>query len=498
MINKISLENFKGFKQIKNMDIKPVTILCGTNSCGKSSILQSINLIRQTLENQDPKQPLLLNGRFVHLGAFKNIIFQHDMNENVSFEFSFKITRKMRLGVRPYYFILSEMRPEKSNRSSQIVDYYVHYKTSLKTTEKKSGGAYMRRPIRVSYCSFKVEAIDQNEEVIPGGFFEISHVRGNSYNLKWGNIRDRFRHFEDEGYVERISGEELGIVEFLNIFPSFVKYSGEKEKRSLRTITFLFHRAYSFLRDIFLSYTYIGPLREEPSRRYIYEEEVKEIGIKGENAAYFYFAEQDKSIENHYFYDNTNDSFVLKRKIRLSSAVQNWLDNMDIKNFKPKPLQEIIYLTLISSLSKKTRVNIADVGFGVSQIFPIILEGLRMPKGNTLLLEQPEIHLHPKMQMQMADYFIALALSGKKVIVETHSDHVVNRLVRRIVEDESGQLKDLIGICFIKPTESGAVFEEINIDSNQGITNWPVDFFDQTATEQEKIMRAGLKKRKKL
>jgi len=249
---------------------------------------------------------------------------------------------------------------------------------------------------------------------------------------------------------------------------------------------------------MFFSYTYIGPLREEPSRRYIYEEEVKEIGIKGENAAYFYFVEQDNPVEDHYFYNDANGSFALKKKIKLASAVQDWLDKMDIKNFKPKPLQEIIYLTLISSLSKKTRVNIADVGFGVSQIFPVILEGLRMPKGNTLLLEQPEIHLHPKMQMQMADYFISLALSGKKLIVETHSDHVVNRLVRRIVEDESGQLKDLIGICFIKPTESGAVFEEINVDSNQGITNWPVDFFDQTATEQEKIMRAGLKKRKKL
>ncbi len=163
---------------------------------------------------------------------------------------------------------------------------------------------------------------------------------------------------------------------------------------------------------------------------------------------------------------------------------------------KVSPTNEIIYLNLNSSSAEKTRVSIADVGFGVSQIFPIVLEGLRMPKGNTLLLEQPEIHLHPNLQMQMADYFISLALSNKRVIVETHSDHIINRLVRRIIEDQKFSLKDLIGIYFIKPTEKGSEYEEVCIDDKRGIINWPIDFFDQTALEQEKILQAGLKKRK--
>ena len=145
-----------------------------------------------------------------------------------------------------------------------------------------------------------------------------------------------------------------------------------------------------------------------------------------------------------------------------------------------------------------TRIDISQVGFGVSQMFPIVLEGLRMEKGNTLLLEQPEIHLHPNLQMQMADYFISLALSGKRVMAETHSDHIINRLVRRIVEDETLNLKDLIAIYFIKPSEHGSVYEEINIDDTKGITNWPIDFFDQAANEQLRIMQAGLKKRKNL
>jgi predicted ATPase len=121
-----------------------------------------------------------------------------------------------------------------------------------------------------------------------------------------------------------------------------------------------------------------------------------------------------------------------------------------------------------------------------------------MPKTNTLMLEQPEIHLHPDLQMQMADYFIALALSSKRVIVETHSEYIVNRLVRRIVEDDTNKYRDLIGIYFIRPSENGSEIDEICVDENHGIVNWPKDFFDQAALEQERILKAGLNKRKQM
>lgn len=88
--------------------------------------------------------------------------------------------------------------------------------------------------------------------------------------------------------------------------------------------------------------------------------------------------------------------------------------------------------------------NIVDVGFGVSQILPIITQGLNMQKEETFILEQPEIHLHPKMQMKMADFILSLALSEKNVIAETHSDHIINRLCRRIMENE--ELRNIVNI----------------------------------------------------
>lgn len=512
MIGKISLENFKSFSSLDNLDIKPITILCGTNSCGKSSILQSILLLKQTIECQNTNQTLLLNGRFVHLGVFDNVVFQKDSENALTFDINFSIkgTDTFQLKSQPSFpisFIIEDLfdleiyyrsKAHKNKEYKHSIDhnteYHFHYRISLKNLENRSG-KHSLKPLIVESIIFDSNA-QINNDIVMGVSFDMNLKDGDKdiYDVTWKNAQ--FRRYYEKGNK---SGKVTAHIEFANFLPISINALNNIDEHSNNSpLPLIFNRLNFVFQGLFSTYRYIGPLREEPSRRYIYEDEIIEIGVKGENAAYIYLSEQDKNITNHFFYDIQNDSFIQKQNPKLSEAVEYWFDLMNIKGFKPEPSNEIIYLNLNSNSSANTRVNIADVGFGVSQIFPIVLEGLRMPIRNTLLLEQPEIHLHPKVQMQMADYFISLALSDKKVIAETHSDHIINRLVRRIVEDESGNLSKMIGIYFIKATPNGAIFEEVNIDDCKGITNWPVDFFDQVATEQEKIMLAGLKKRKAL
>ncbi len=299
--------------------------------------------------------------------------------------------------------------------------------------------------------------------------------------------------------VEKRKDSIESSIEFINLLPRHlgrIKHTGKEiDFRIINDLSIIFNYTNLFLKEIFNSYTYIGPLRGVPERRYIYEDEVLEIGTKGENAAYIYYTELDNIIDNYFIYDNKRNTFLKRKDKKLEYGINEWLNLLSIKGFKVEEFNEVIRLNLNSSFTDKTIVNIADVGFGVSQIFPIILEGLRVKKDSTLLLEQPEIHLHPNLQMQLADFFISLVLSNKRVIIETHSDHIINRLVRRIVEDKTNTLNDLIGIYFFKQTEEGTKAEEICIDEKHGIINWPDDFFDQTAREQELIIRAGLKKR---
>ncbi|MBD1936492.1 AAA family ATPase [Microcoleus sp. FACHB-68] len=511
MLENISLKNFKAFSSLEDLDIKPITILSGTNSCGKSSLLQSILLLKQTLESQSLNQTLLLNGRFVRLGTFENIIFQKKPENKVELKFSFAIRREdfpKNLGKRilPLTIFLRELFPwESSSKNSRDkeIEYFISYKVVLKTIKTKSK-KYKLKPVLIDEIELITRTIGKEKEVMSESYIKANHKDGDCYDLFWENVKKRFYYSRaSEGDAEELEnkGQKTVEIEFSNLFPTGISSQEAEEVRpkssSYRDAYIVLRRANDFLQSLLSSYSYIGPLREEPSRRYIYENEIIEIGNKGENAAYIYLSESEQLISGHYYYNSINDSFEKEeKKLKLSEAVQKWLNLMNIKKFSPEPQQEIIYLNLNASPLDSTRVSIADVGFGVSQVFPIVLEGLRMPRGSTLLLEQPEIHLHPNLQMDMADYFISLALSGKRVIVETHSDHIINRLVRRIVEDETSQLSQLIKIYFVGLTENGSLCEEICIDETLGIVNWPDSFFDQVAKEQQKIMLAGLKKRK--
>jgi predicted ATPase len=477
MIQDITLENFKGFKRLDQLNIKPITILCGTNSSGKSSILQSILLLKQTLDSKNNNQTLLLNGRFVHLGTFENIIYQKKIENNVVFNFKMKITKED--GIR--YFVRELAGIDSS-------EYLVQYKVSLSTGQNSST---FIKPIIINKIDFIIETKNKDQENTIVSI-ELTLKTNGTYYVKWNNLHTDNWVNENKLSKKNNAGEIQLKIEFANLCPISFHFA-EDNKIEHRSVLRPLYMMGDLLKNIFNSYTYIGPLREEPSRRYIYEDEIVEIGIKGENAAYIYLAEQEKYIYDHFIYNNEN--LEIQSTIKLGEAVDYWLNFMGIKELKPESINDIIQLNLQSSSSEKVRVSIADVGFGVSQIFPIILEGLRMKKQGTLLLEQPEIHLHPKLQMQMADYFIALALSNKNVIVETHSDHIINRLVRRVVEDESGFLKNYIQIYFISSNGEGSIYEEVKLDDTRGIINWPVDFFDQTATEQERIIQAGIKKR---
>jgi len=478
MLDNITLENFKGFQKLNNLKIKPITILCGTNSCGKTSILQSILLLKQTLESKNPNQTLLLNGRFVKLGYFQDLIFQK--KENSSVKLSINIKDK---GNSKFQNFSNFIQPtENAHRKQFLFNTYIQVDIDFQ---------YINDTLLIDKLHFQ-STLENSDSSFSN--LSINIAKNNSdYFIKWNNIK----------IEEKWTGETNAALNFSNIFNvsldlDNIKDFTEKYKRQveLSNLVGIFSLINDCLKDEYAKITYLGPLRGEPEREYIYRNEIMEVGNKGENAAFIFLSQQEKPIKDHFFYNKNTDNFEKIQETDLKHAVNKWLNQMNIKDFEAKILNKIIYLNLAASSYDSTEVGIADVGFGVSQIFPIVLEGLRMDKGNTLLLEQPEIHLHPNLQMQLSDYFISLALSGKNIIAETHSDHIINRLVRRIVEDEKHNLSDLIGIYFIKPSENGSVFEEINIDESKGITNWPIDFFDQTANEQMRIMQAGIKKRK--
>lgn len=493
MLKSIEVENFKALNKIENLEIKPITILCGSNSSGKSSVLNSALLLKQSIESATNTNILSLNGKYIHLGTFENIIYKKNMDKKIKLQYTFAVNKRevrfinqtKSINIRLLQMILPKEIFSRITNGEVYFEY--KYIIGINNIFEKPDSAVQY----VDECSIKVYCDDSSIEPLHINC-KVTNVNKKEYEVKYTNVLDDF--FEE-------GNTKSEIIKNVNI--SFSKldirfYGSSIDKKNIDKISnlnLILSVLYGLLCAFTESFSYIGPLREEPNRRYVLENEVSEIGIKGENAAFLYYLKRDEKAELEYTLDEGKDRFVKTEKTdTLEQKLKHWLDIMGICNLKPENYNEIIQLMLDSEVS--TRVNIADVGFGVSQIFPIVLQGLLMHQGETLLLEQPEIHLHPALQMKMADYFIAMALSGKNLIVETHSDHIINRLVRRIVEDEEYDLRKYIQIYFIESSNEGSKIKPIEISDTSGIVNWPEGFFDQNALEQEKIIMAGIKKRK--
>jgi predicted ATPase len=185
----------------------------------------------------------------------------------------------------------------------------------------------------------------------------------------------------------------------------------------------------------------------------------------------------------------------------LKKGLSIWSEILELPDIDPKIVEQILFKIQVELPKIDKKVTLQDVGFGISQILPVYVESLRMKKGHTLILEQPEIHLHPSMQSKLADFLLSMVVSGKNFIIETHSEYILNRLSLRIAQDQTDKLKDLISIVFIEPPRDdenlgflGAKINDLELNRYGEIINWPVGFFDQH--DYDKMLKAAIEKRK--
>ena len=229
---------------------------------------------------------------------------------------------------------------------------------------------------------------------------------------------------------------------------------------------------------------YIAPLRKEPTRIYTILQDENDIGLYGE------FTPQVI-----YTHKNDNISFVLppqnnifqtgRKKCSFIEHINHWCSYLGIEDINiPSDDSNSNIINF-----KIGNFNYDDVGFGISQILPILTTCFLMKWHETLILQQPEIHLHPKMQMNFADFLLCSAYTGKNVIIETHSDHIINRVLRRVLERPL--LKDKVKIYFIDKNSQNNV-QEMKIDLVNGFINAPEDFFSQYGSESSAIFNASI------
>lgn len=129
-----------------------------------------------------------------------------------------------------------------------------------------------------------------------------------------------------------------------------------------------------------------------------------------------------------------------------------------------------------------------NVGFGITYALPILVSGLTVPEGGMLIVENPEAHLHAKAQSNMGYFLARMAAAGVRVIIETHSEHIVNGIRRMIVEGKTGMSHNDMTIYFFQNKNGEKGIIEIGMDEIGNLSEFPVDFFDQVRQDMFKLM----------
>lgn len=175
-----------------------------------------------------------------------------------------------------------------------------------------------------------------------------------------------------------------------------------------------------------------------------------------------------------------------------------------IEEFEIQTVSQRVYEVKIRTKGSRTWVDLPDVGFGISQVLPVLVQCFYAPEGSIILIDQPEVHLHPYAQSALADVMIDAITSQSdlgegfrdrniQLIIETHSEHFLRRLQRRIAE---GRLpRDKVSAYFANINDPPAKLERLEIDEFGNIQNWPENFFGDEMGDILAQAEAAMEKR---
>lgn len=447
MIKRLRVKGFKSWRDTGDLALAPLTGLFGTNSSGKTSILQLILMLKQTVESADRKRVLHTGDdrSIVDLGTFFDLIYAHDTSNALQIGIIWQLLETLKV-----------QDPQKKGRTLFEID-----QMEFNVKIKEFGGT-----ATVERFSYGFEDYDFGMKIADEGQKKIE------YEL----ISKTFQEI-------RYPGRPWPL-------PIPVKCYGFPPEVSgyYQNLGFLSDLVYEF-EGFFGRIAYLGPLREYPKRTYTWAgEEPADVGMKGELAASAILAARQRG-------EYISPGYKRKRRT-LEERIAYWFKEMGmIHSFTLRQIAKNRkdYELRVKKSATSPEVLITDVGFGVSQILPVLVLCYYVPEGSVILLEQPEIHLHPSVQAWLADVFIDVVKNRNvQIIVESHSEHLLRRLQRRIAEE---QIKaDQTALYFCRMDNSASEIEKLDIDMFGDIKNWPRGFFGDEMGELVAKTEAGIKR----
>ena len=457
MLTELRLRGFKSWRDTGDVRLAPVTVLFGSNSSGKTSLIQSLLLLRQTTESADRNRVLELgsSSTLIDLGTYEDIAFNHSFPGRLEVTLAWTADKAIEI------IDLAAQAKKKSSTlaSSKNLTFSVDIRLD------KNGAAVQRLKYSLGDTTFALTEKDLGKYELTSDRYNFVRSPGRAWPLP---APTRFYGFPDQ---VRLYYQNAGFLSELEL---------ELEAACSRI-------------------KYLGPLREDPRRQYTFSGGAPtEVGRRGELAVSALISSREASTRVSRGWQKGIHRRRLPR-IPLVQLVAEWLTELGmIASFELESLdpRETLYQVLVRRSPGSAPVLLTDVGFGVSQVLPVLVLLAYADQGDTVILEQPEIHLHPAVQSGLADIIVETVMArGVQVVVESHSEHLLTRLQRRVAEHqlERGIVLEPedVALYFCDQADGQSSIHSLELDLFGNISNWPADFFGNPMEDSVAMLEAA-------
>lgn len=450
---KLTIENFKSIGCVTDFELRPMTVLAGINSSGKSSLLQALLLLKQSTES-DTKDLLRLNGPYVAATSLTDLV-----------------RMKKRGGQMKMAMAIDGREIPSSHRE---VDFSPNGEALVAVSFELIFSANGQSHLESLNSTWKFEGTEEKAMFMA----KRSKALG-TYTLKYSH--PAMLGLPESEKRRTMDKCKLTFKDFIPIFAEGEAGSGVV--RSLIVMKVL----YSIIESVMENIYYVGAQRIKPELAQSYSNiDFREVGTDGQMTRFLLNERKNARVAG--YDDNVGG---------LAALCKKWIcDKMHLaKDIDVVKDSNKLYRTLITN-NDGLQVDLCQMGFGLSQILPFVVQGFLTPVGGTLIVEDPDVHMHPKVQADIVDFFIDLMQHGRNVLIETHSDHIVTRLRRRITDETL--TTDKVNVIFVENGKDGSNYPSIGISENGAFTSeLPKDFLDTQNSDNKEILRERIKKQYK-
>lgn len=452
MIHELYLRNFRAFKE-QHFDFSRINIFVGPNNSGKSSAISAINLLAQTVSANESGAPLLLKGKYDDLGTYIDLVHGNAARTPMTIEFGFGRGGVARQSIRVEYKYRLKRRHIDVTKFDLSISGEPLF--AFQTRKDAYDIRYKGRKVEQFFDSFA-----KRRPEFPGLTIEDPNLR----RMRFAHVRrDEADLFVDEESMKALS----------------------------QTASWVF-RSNSQLRQLFRGFDSLSPFREPPQRTFLFSGEApKEVGPTGSKAI-------DILVSDRFAGGRAKRGLI--DAVSKFFAVTGMAKGIDVKALTSRHFE----ICLISQDGKSH--NICDVGFGCSQVLPVLVGGLNTfaaadraspYRGSPIfVVQEPEIHLHPNAQAQLGSFFVDLAEFGGQLFIETHSDNLVLRLQRHVARGDLAP--EDVKVFYVKNKDGQGVVSELAMDEGGVFKNeWPGGFFPQRQVESYQLARDAAEAAKK-